>query len=957
MTDDIAAKAIEMSPKVDNIDVGLEFVGVFRNKKQLEKAISEKQQTGFRTLVKLRTGNRSYWRLQFGPFAKESDAIYWINPLKKEGFNAKFIKRDLDFVLDLGRASRKADIQKTMKKAESLGFYMLEIVRVDEKYSIWRLYTQNNITTELARANNKIESVDKSASDIKEPSSEPTYDRTSKEQLVSTNYSYRVKRESFIPNLFASREKALERAKQINQGESSRAFVVKKKINKLTYFLGPFDSQRDTDSIVQRLKRSKISHQLSWDKKRLAFYIWIVESDIPSQANWVFDEINKQKIGKIPRKLVEEVKYEVVEQLLSEAPDKKLVDSQPKDVVKQPVDSASEFPGDTYSETEQQDAIFSTYSNKRAIEKMTELKRRGINTKIEALAENRLLQAIVITKITSMNEAKEIAKDLKSKGIDAFAFSTRNNVNFSLAEDYGVSVGVFSNWDNVQPQLNALKVLGYHNSSVVNYNKQVTNYRVLAIQPDRPSDISTPFPDSEETDSSIVLNDDDDQDLLVFLDTDSLSDGGESQLVFEEQEQSPFLLSLKDSEIAYYQQPDRDDIQYLASARFEPSFEVKFATNWDSKISARARYWQQQGLSPVTDSSVLLDEAFVRYRGTNYRVTLGNQKVVWGRLDGDAPTDFMSTRDLSFVFLDDELEKQRIADTSFRIESYFDQYKLDLLYTPKPRETILPGFETSFAFINQSTGRILGVEPHPIIQQLALNGTIQEGSQGESSFGLRMSYAGESIDYAITAQKTRFQTPFYAINPQTLFFLSSGNSVEQSIQMTEQPTFLAYQPETSVYGGDFGWAFGTSTLRGEVGWISDYPILRESSLLFDTTPAVSWGVGLEAYPNSAADSRLIIQLVGTQVLDDEDVLGEVSQMSLNGQWETTFLRERWRLRLNFMTGLRQKDTYFNPELSYTGLTNQEFYLRLYYFQGDDNTSGGFYEDSNTVSIGWNGTFD
>jgi hypothetical protein len=100
-----------------------------------------------------------------------------------------------------------------------------------------------------------------------------------------------------------------------------------------------------------------------------------------------------------------------------------------------------------------------------------------------------------------------------------------------------------------------------------------------------------------------------------------------------------------------------------------------------------------------------------------------------------------------------------------------------------------------------------------------------------------------------------------------------------------------------------------------------------------------------------------VQVVGTQILDSDDTLGELSSVSLNGQIETFFMRDRLRTRVNFLASLNKKDFYINPEISYVGFTNHEIYLGLHFFRGDDDTLGGFFEDSETITLGWRGTFN
>ncbi len=888
----------------------------FSDQQKAEKAAQSFNKRSLQTLIKPIITTVSYHRLEFGPFRFKRDAVSFVDSIKKNGFTAIVIERKYDFVIELGRYQTQQQLKIKMKQAKNKGYRLLRGLLVEEKLTSYDLFVE------------KIS-----------PDTEENTQRLSaiiKEEKTSRQYT--------------SRKQALTEARKINKANTVRASVIQNKRTIINYFYGPYSNYKIATQMIRTLKKANIDAELSWDKDQRGYILSIINNNNKSKSN-LFSNSIINTVGEPKQKNIKKISYEVITRPLKSQTNK----------------TASRIASRSQNATKKQTTVLQTLSNSRAQQKSEQLRRKGIPSKIQQKTEDVNLQALVLTDISSWSQARRIVKQLKRQGIEAFPVSNRHDKHFTVTVGYSVSVGIYQDQANIQKQLDKVQQLGYGNAEIVNYSKEITSYEVIANKPGQTTrTLTKPQPQSidglaEEMDSeqnSSLFDETEDEEMLVFLDTDSLaSDSDSTDSESNNTDQKNYRFSLDQISSSYNLQPDRSDVDGIFTTRVNASATTKFNSSWDAKISLSAKYWQQLGTLEFDNTELLVNDAFVRYRGSNYRVTIGNQTVLWGRLDGDAPTDMMSTRDLSFLVLDPELDQQRLGDTSIRMESYFDSYKVDLLYTPSPIATSLPEINSAFSFINKSTGRILGVEPLPVIEQLAIFGSSEAPKKGEAAFGIRISHAGESLDYAITAQQTRIPTPTFAINPETLFFLATGSTVNDAITLTEGETFLVYQPETSVFGGDFGWVEGVSTIRGEIAWISDYPVIRESTLSFDTTAAVSWGVGIETYPGETEDTRLIIQFVGTQLVDENDVLGDLSSISFNGQIETFFMRDKLRTRVNFLASLNKKDIFLNPEISYTGWTGHEFYLSFFYFEGNDDTVGGFFNQSNTLSLGWRGTFD
>ena len=188
-------------------------------------------------------------------------------------------------------------------------------------------------------------------------------------------------------------------------------------------------------------------------------------------------------------------------------------------------------------------------------------------------------------------------------------------------------------------------------------------------------------------------------------------------------------------------------------------------------------------------------------------------------------------------------------------------------------------------------------------------------------------------DIGITVAHTRRSTPYYRI---------LGTALK-----TEYPRSWAFGADTAVDAMGVTW-------RAEVVYSSDNPVTRRD-LSYTTTEAVEWGLGAEMYPGDG-DARVNLQLMGSNLVDPGAIFDRTEAYNLNGTIDIPFDRERWRASLDFFVGLDKKDIYLNPEIAFLAWEPHEIYLALHYFDGDEQTLGGFHENDSRINLGWRAQF-
>ena len=375
---------------------------------------------------------------------------------------------------------------------------------------------------------------------------------------------------------------------------------------------------------------------------------------------------------------------------------------------------------------------------------------------------------------------------------------------------------------------------------------------------------------------------------------------------------------------------------------------------WELLLGARVDWYGQTGDADFNEVKLDYTDSFVRYRGENYRLTAGTQKVIWGRIDELPPTDRISRADISRGILD-PLSDRRRAMPVLRFEGFQDGYKLDAIWLPDFRRAALPDQDSVWYPINQTDGSILGFETTPLMKTFVQLGSISDSApDGDGGFGVRLSNTGQQFDYAVTVQRVRQSTPYWQLNPTVREAFLAGNDPAGAIASSSEATFGARYPRTWVAGGDFGFEAMSATWRFEAAWISDTPVTR-TNLLYDTVNSVNWAGGVQFYPGDR-DVRVNLQLAAVNLIDASNVLDRTDIYNFNGSIFGEFGNNRWQSNTRFFIDLDEKGVYFNPEIRFVGWQPHEIYAAWHYFSGNAQTLGGYWKNNSLLTLGWRSRF-
>jgi hypothetical protein len=381
----------------------------------------------------------------------------------------------------------------------------------------------------------------------------------------------------------------------------------------------------------------------------------------------------------------------------------------------------------------------------------------------------------------------------------------------------------------------------------------------------------------------------------------------------------------------------------VTSVNWQPSRE------WELQLAARIDGEYQT--APNADRlRAYSDESYIRWRGEGVRITAGTQYLLWGRTDEIPPTDRLARVDLTRLNLD-PLADRRLAVPALRVEKFLSDYKLDAIWVADYQPAELPPWESVWHPVDRTRGRIIGVNPDPLLTYLVQNGSFAEDRHGSAGGGARLTRSGGAFDWGVSLQRVRQSTPYYQINQgYAANLIAAGGNPVLALANTQGPTFTAVHPMSTIAGGELEFQAKGATWRLEATYSGDAPATTQD-LRYILVPATDAVAGVELFPGDA-DTRLTMQLASHHLSTSESIIDRKDFVAFTGELEHPFASDRWRFNLRTLLGINHRDNYVNPKLTYRGFEPHEIYLAGHFYGGDDQGLGGFHRDHDLLVLGW-----
>lgn len=255
---------------------------------------------------------------------------------------------------------------------------------------------------------------------------------------------------------------------------------------------------------------------------------------------------------------------------------------------------------------------------------------------------------------------------------------------------------------------------------------------------------------------------------------------------------------------------DKDNVEYGASRSISHvKGEVSAGSSY-AVISAAAEYNYR---NPAR-TGFRLNEAFYRYSGNIWDISVGRQLIAWGQADGFKLTDVLSARDTS-EFIAFSGEDARLASDSIRLRFFHNLFTFEAVAVPFFTPNKLP----RFGFENGAKDDLYYIDtpdfynmPHGRIPITYTKTETKPKMFTDTEAAARFSFFLPGIDFSISG--------FYGWD-KTPRFVKSGYAELDAMSLPKQ-AFLTLNQEyyhIAMAGFDAAIPVGGVTIRLETAWV------------------------------------------------------------------------------------------------------------------------------------------
>ena len=308
---------------------------------------------------------------------------------------------------------------------------------------------------------------------------------------------------------------------------------------------------------------------------------------------------------------------------------------------------------------------------------------------------------------------------------------------------------------------------------------------------------------------------------------------------------------------------------------------------------------------------------------------LGKQQVVWGKADGLRVLDVINPQEFREFILGDFIEA-RIPLWMFKGDFFLGDYTLEALW--------IPDFETNHSAQAGTEYSAPLFTADPGVQTARLPPAEPSDGIPNSELGLRISRFYRGWDLTVNY--------FYTWEDDPALFTSLDTS-------TGTLVIKPGHERVHIAGGTFSNAFGSTVLRGELGYVFDKPFAASSAVSGGVMEKnfINYVIALDytVHPSLFISGQLFQQVITTS--RDEDLLRRRSSVSLSLMVRSDFLHETLMPQVLILWNADDGDYLIRPRVSYQVTDRLKLTLGLDLFGGDRRGFFGRFADKDRIYTG------
>lgn len=362
-----------------------------------------------------------------------------------------------------------------------------------------------------------------------------------------------------------------------------------------------------------------------------------------------------------------------------------------------------------------------------------------------------------------------------------------------------------------------------------------------------------------------------------------------------------------------------------------PRLDASFTDSWSFRASLRLRADNEHELESIEPNQdarsaynrrwfigekveAELRDLYLDGRLGPALLRIGKQQIVWGQADGLRVLDVVNP--FSFrEFVIPDAEERRIPLWSVRSDIPIGSTNLQLLWIMDPTYDELPESTAAFAI----TTPLLIPRAIPGVNATIGTATRPVNTMNNSDAGLRWSATAGGWDLSANYLYHYYDDPVPAIE-------INGASVK----------VIPRYERTHLMGGTFANAFGSTTLRGEVGYSTDRWFITSnpqvSSRVF-VSPELAWVIGIDNL--SFSNTLLSAQYFQSTVLEnDSGMTRDKHERQITALLQRKFANDSLTIRALGLYSINRRDSGVQAKLSWALGTHWAIAASVDSYNGD-----------------------
>ncbi len=327
-----------------------------------------------------------------------------------------------------------------------------------------------------------------------------------------------------------------------------------------------------------------------------------------------------------------------------------------------------------------------------------------------------------------------------------------------------------------------------------------------------------------------------------------------------------------------------------------------------------------------------LRELYLDWKIGKHFLTLGKQQIVWGKADGLKILDIVNPTNFREFLLSD-FDNSRIPLWSVKADIKISKVNAQFIWIPDLTYHDFPSQEGVFF-----PGALFSAPPQGIT---VLNNILKKPKRllKDADYGIRLSAFLNGWDVTLNYL---YQYDNFPVT----------TTVENTVanEITISPVFKRYH----LLGGTFSNAFGSFTVRGEIGYSKDKYFSSSDANLTGGIFKSDQLMGVIGVDYSGiGNSTLSFQLFEDYIFNNQNASGRKgSETNASFLIDRRFANETLTASIICVQNLNEGDGFVRPKIEYLVLNNLTTSLGADFFYGDKTRLFGQFQHLNRISLGF-----